>query len=113
MDGTDINIMAPMMSHQQQKMQAARQNLQHAEDQNMAAIEHAAQEFEAVFVSEMLKPMFEGIKTDPMFGGGQAEKTYKSMMMQEYGKSIAAAGGIGIADHVKAELIRIQQLQAK
>ena len=30
-----------------------------------------AEAFEASFLSQMLKPMFEGLKTDGMFGGGQ------------------------------------------
>lgn len=98
------------MAHQSQAVSAAKEKTQSAVgSQEMKQIEQAALEFEAVFVAEMLKPMFEGIKTDPLFGGGQAEKTYKSMLMQEYGKTISEAGGIGIAEHVRAELIRIQQ----
>ena len=69
---------------------------------------HAAQEFEAVFISQMLTPMFEGLEADGLFGGGSAENIYKSMMLEEYGKLIAANGGIGIADAVKAEMISMQ-----
>lgn len=75
---------------------------------DMAKIEEAAREFEAVFIAEMMKPMFENISTDGMFGGGKAEEIFRGMMLQEYGKQIAATGSIGIADHVKAELLRIQ-----
>lgn len=75
----------------------------------MKKIEEAAKEFEAVFLGEMVKPMFEGVKSDPMFGGGHAEEVYKGMMVQEYGKVMADAGGLGLADHVKAELLRIQE----
>ena len=32
-----------------------------------------AQDFEASFLSQMFKPMFEGLKTDGAFGGGSAE----------------------------------------
>lgn len=78
---------------------------------NIRQVEKSAREFEAVFISEMMKPMFEGIETDPMFGGGFAEETYKSLMLQEYGNVITEAGGIGIADHVVAELLRIQEEQ--
>tara|TARA_B100001750_G_scaffold234115_1_gene235075 strand:- start:807 stop:1139 length:333 start_codon:yes stop_codon:yes gene_type:complete len=69
---------------------------------------NAAKEFEAVFISQMLTPMFEGIETDGMFGGGSAENIYKSMMLEEYGKLIAANGGIGIGSAVKAEMLQMQ-----
>lgn len=74
-------------------------------------IREAAQEFEAVFLSQMLKPMFEGINSAPPFGGGQSEEMYRSLMVDEYGKSIAKAGGIGIADQVMREMIRLQEGQ--
>ena len=77
-----------------------------AMDDSKAA--NAAKEFEAVFISQMLTPMFEGIETDGMFGGGSAENIYKSMMLEEYGKLIAANGGIGIGSAVKAEMLQMQ-----
>ena len=54
-----------------------------------------------------------GIKTDKNFGGGASEDIYRSMMAQEYGKTLAKAGGIGIADQVMREIIRIQEAQAQ
>ena len=72
------------------------------------AAAQAAQEFESVFISQMLTPMFEGIEPDGLFGGGSAENIYKSMMLEEYGKLIAANGGIGIADAVKSEMLEMQ-----
>jgi len=76
---------------------------------NMQQIEEAAQEFEAVFAAEMLKPMFAQIKSDPMFGGGKGEEVFQDMMVQEYGKMIAERGGIGLKDQIMAEMIRIQE----
>ncbi len=69
----------------------------------------AAQDFEAVFISEMLSHM-DTQEPDPLFGGGQAEATYKGMMNEEYGKQIARAGGIGLADHIKAQMIAMQEM---
>lgn len=73
----------------------------------------AAKEFEAVFISQMLTPMFEGIEPDGLFGGGSAENIYKSMMIEEYGKIIAQSGGLGIADAVKAEMIAAQSTKSE
>ena len=75
------------------------------------AVDRTAEDFEAFFLSSMLEHMFAGVRTDGPFGGGQAETVYRSLMMQEYGKVIAKAGGVGIADMVKRELIRAQEGQ--
>ncbi len=72
-------------------------------------IADAAEEFEAVFVAEMMKPMFEGISTDGMFGGGKAEEIFRGMLLQEYGKMMAQTGNVGIADSVKQEMIKMQE----
>ena len=76
---------------------------------NEAAAEKAGKEFEAVFIGEMLKPMFQGLKTDGLFGGGFAEEMNRSMLIDEYAAHITDAGGLGIAAHVKAELLRLQE----
>ncbi len=76
---------------------------------DMAKARQAAQDFEAVFLAQMVSHMFAGIKTDKMFGGGASEDIYRSMMAQEYGKTLAKAGGIGIADQVLREIMRIQE----
>lgn len=68
-----------------------------------------AQDFEAIYLSQMLKPMFEGIKADAPFGGGHAEDMYRSLMVDEYGKSLAKSGGVGIADQVMREMLRMQE----
>ena len=78
---------------------------------SMDKLRKTAQDFEAVFIGQMLKPMFEGIRTDGVFGGGQAEKMYRGLMVEEYGKSIAKSGGVGIADAVMREMIKQQEVQ--
>lgn len=74
-----------------------------------AAARAAAQDFEAVFLTTMLSGMFEGLKTDPPFGGGHAEQSYRSLLVAEYAKAMSARGGIGIADHVYREIIAAQE----
>jgi flagellar protein FlgJ len=72
------------------------------------AIEQAAIEFEAVFISEMMKPMFEGTQADAPFHGGQGEDIFKSMMLQEYGSMISKTGSIGVSSTVKDMMIKMQ-----
>ena len=76
---------------------------------NGSQIDKAAEEFEAVFLSQMLSHMFEGVRADGPFGGGKAEEMFRSFMLQEYGKVMAATGGVGLADMVKREMIRAQE----
>ena len=77
------------------------------------AIRKAAEEFESVFATEMLRPMMEESNddVDPIFGGSFGEETFKSMMTDEYGKSIANAGGIGIADSIEAQMLKYQEVK--
>jgi len=79
--------------------------------QNHKQAREIANDFEAVFLSQMLKPMFEGIKPEAPFGGGNSEGMWRGMQIQEYGKAITQAGGIGIADAVYREIIKMQELR--
>jgi flagellar protein FlgJ len=74
-----------------------------------AQAKEAAQKFESVFLSQYLNYMFDGLPTNGLFDGGQGEKMMRSMLVDQYAKSIAAHGGIGIADAVARELIHIQE----
>jgi Rod binding domain-containing protein len=76
-------------------------------DRNSRAYK-AAQDFEAVFLSQMVQEMNIGLKSDGVFGGGFAEETYRSLMYQEVGRQMAQTGGVGIADAVYQEIIKLQ-----
>lgn len=71
-------------------------------------IERAAREFESLVIAQMLAPLFEGTKTPALFGGGEGEKAFAGMLHEEFAKAISARGGFGIADEVKAEMLRIK-----
>lgn len=73
------------------------------------AVNAAAEEFEAVMLTAMLKPIFDGVEISEPFGGGEGEKMWKGLLVEEYAKEMAASGGIGIADQVRSELLRIQE----
>ncbi|MBF0392532.1 MAG: rod-binding protein [Alphaproteobacteria bacterium] len=74
-------------------------------------VKKAAQDFEAVFLAQMLGHMFEGIETDGIFGGGHGEQMFRSMMVDEYGKQMARRGGIGLADHIEREMLKMQEVR--
>ncbi len=76
---------------------------------SLQRMKETAQDFEAVFLSEMLRPMFANIEAEAPFGGGAGEKIYRDMQVDEYGKAIAKAGGIGLADNILREMIKMQE----
>ena len=60
------------------------------------------QDFEAMFLEEMMRPMFAGVsKPNAMFGGGHGEEAFQTMMVQEYAKAFAKRGGIGVAKQIE------------
>jgi Rod binding domain-containing protein len=82
-----------------------------ATPEQRARIEKSAKDFEAQLVSLMLQPMFEGLSTSGPFGGGQAESTYRSFMLDAFGKQMARSGGIGVAGPVMREMLKMQGLR--
>ncbi|WP_312599637.1 rod-binding protein [Brevundimonas sp.] len=76
---------------------------------NRDKIQETAKAFEATFISQMLKPMFDGLSTDGLFGGGQAEATWRSFMLDEMAKTTVEAGGIGLSGPVMSEMLKMQE----
>lgn len=71
-------------------------------------IRKSAKEFEEMFIGQMLQPMFQNLETDGMFGGGDGEQMFRSMLVDEYGKIMARSGGVGIADAVMRSMLKAQ-----
>lgn len=83
------------------------------------------EQFEAMFISQMLEHMFANVKLDgfssitaeeeeenisPFAGGDSKDEIFKTMMLDEYGKAVAKAGGIGIAGYISKELLKSQEV---
>lgn len=99
-----------LTKHMDLSLMQAQQNLEFSNRlQSLQKFDETAQEFEAMFVTEMMKPMFEGIETDGPFGGGKGEEIFRGLLNAEYGKLIAETGSIGMKDTIKAELIKMQE----
>lgn len=73
----------------------------------------AAESFEAVFLSQVLNTMFSGIQAGGPFGGGAGSEIYRSMLNEEYAAAIARQGGIGIADRVYNEILKVQEIAGR
>ncbi|MBD3785499.1 MAG: rod-binding protein [Sphingomonadales bacterium] len=78
---------------------AAPHNTPPAATKKEAAMRKAAVALEANFLSEMLKQAGFGKPRDA-FGGGIGEEQFASFLCDEYGKSMANAGAIGLAESI-------------
>ncbi len=77
---------------------------------NRAKAREAAEDFEAVFLNSMIEQMYTGMDGDGPFGGKGANGVWRSFMTQEFAKSIARSGGIGIAGEVYKTLLAQQEI---
>lgn len=73
------------------------------------AVREAAVEFEAVFLNTMLQNMFTGLDQGGTWGAGPGADAWQSLLIDEYARSIAETGGIGLADSVERELLALQE----
>ena len=64
-----------------------------------------AQDFEAMFLNSMFSQMTSGIKGEGPFGDTPGTGVWRSMLTDEYSKSFAKAGGVGISNDVFRTLI--------
>lgn len=69
-----------------------------------------AKDFEGVFLNTLMKEMFSSVKTDSAnFGGGFAEETWRGMQAEQFASAMADRGGIGLADQLMPDLLRLQE----
>lgn len=73
--------------------------------------QQVAEQFEGIFINQMLSGMFEGVGDEDTFNGGFAEETYRGLMTETYADTIAKSGGIGLADNIMRELIGLQEIE--
>jgi flagellar protein FlgJ len=73
----------------------------------------AAEDFESVFLNSMFNQMFTGIDGEGPFGGAAGVGVWRSFLTDEYAKSFAKAGGVGIADHVYRTLLGQQEVAGR
>ena len=78
---------------------------------DVASAQKTGEDFEAYFLSQAFENMFSGIEADPVFGGGNGESIYRSLLMQEYSKVAAKSGSTGIGAAVTREILHLQEVQ--
>jgi len=65
----------------------------------------ASQDFESLFIKQMLDAMRKTIdKQDDLLGGGIGQDVYEDMLYDEYAKKMAATAQFGLADMIYRQL---------
>jgi len=73
-------------------------------------IAETAQAFEASMISSLLGEMFKGTEVSAPFGGGAGEDAFRSFLTEAIAKQMAAGGGLGLADDLAREMLKLQGL---
>jgi len=75
-------------------------------------LKDACKDFEAMFLSTVLKQMRKTVEKSELFGSDPAEDTFQEMMDIEIGKSAAKTSSMGIADMLYRQLTSQMARQA-
>jgi flagellar protein FlgJ len=73
--------------------------------QAQAKAKATAQDFEGMFLNSMFSQMTSGLKGEGPFGNTTGTGVWRSMLTEQYSKSFARAGGVGIAKDVYRGMI--------
>jgi len=73
--------------------------------QAQAKAKATATDIEAMFLNSMFSQMTSGIKGEGPFGDTPGTGVWRSMLTEQYSKSFAKAGGVGISNDVYRTLI--------
>jgi peptidoglycan hydrolase FlgJ len=70
-----------------------------------------AQNFESVLLNSLMAPVFEGLDGEGPLGGenGAGGDAWRGMLVDEYSKGFAGAGGVGLSKDLYREIMRLQE----
>ena len=69
-----------------------------------AKLKQACRDFEAIFISDLLKIMRQTVPESKLISGGRAEEIFRDMQDDELSKDMSKSGGIGLSDMLYKEL---------
>jgi Rod binding domain-containing protein len=82
--------------------------LQKVSPKAQAKAKATATDFEAMFLNSMFANMTSGLKGEGPFGDTVGTGVWRSLLTEQYSKTFAKAGGVGIASEVYRTLIMQQ-----
>jgi murein DD-endopeptidase MepM/ murein hydrolase activator NlpD len=66
--------------------------------------EQVAQEFESLFLAQLLSIMQDSVESSGLFEGGPGKEIYTGMMNQELARALSAGGGIGLSKLIEPRI---------
>ena len=98
------------------KLQALQRQTLNPEGKSHAKLKKAAQDFEAIFIQQMLEAMDQTIDREGSFiNGGNSEHYFRSMMNEEIAKSMAnrtGGSGFGLAESIYQQMAKNLKAEA-
>jgi flagellar protein FlgJ len=77
---------------------------------DIAALRDVAQDFEAVFLAQVLARINQGFGDDQADGASFDQGLYQDMFNDQVAKLISRSGGVGVADAVLKEMLKVQEV---
>ena len=105
----NIQRMAPTLNRRPDPQLA--QALERVPSQSVEKARATSEDFEAMFLNSMFSQMTTGLKGEGPFGDTPGTGVWLSMLTEQYSRSFAKAGGVGISDAVFRTLIMQQANQ--
>ena len=73
-------------------------------------VKKTATDFETVFLEDVMNRLGDSMGSEGPLGGGEGGgSVYRSMLMKEYAGEIVKSGGVGIADSVYRQMLKLQE----
>lgn len=88
-----------------QAKQLGKKGSEKGNDKAREKIRELSQEFESIFLNLMLSAMRKSVPKSELMDGGNGEEIFRSMLDQEYAKSMAQRDMTGLARAIEASLI--------
>lgn len=103
------NIDSARLQSETQSLNSVKDSLS-ANNPNKAKLTEAAQQFESVFINQILQMMDQTVERSEFMNGGQGEKVFRGMFYQEVAKNIAKSPNcnLGVGKLVYDQLAKYQ-----
>lgn len=105
---TDITLSQARMLNPKSKLAQEKLDYLHPTDADHKKLKKAAQEFEGVFIQQLLEAMDKTVdRSDSMLSGGSAEEYFRSMLNESVAKSMAtgpSGSGFGLAESIYKQM---------
>lgn len=82
------------------------ENLAKRQSSSQKALQEAAEQFEAIFLQQLMEEMRRTVPENDLFGDRRAEKIFQSMLDQEMATNSSQAQSVGLAKLIYEQMSR-------